>query len=229
MQVDRAAVTREFRAPDALIDRFAEQRDVSVLYKQEQQVKFLRREQNRFAAACDAHSSCVDAHISYGIPVSGLSGAAQDALHPRDQLHNIKRLDKIVIRSGAQTIDAVADRAARRQEDHRRFRRADQVHQFEAIRPRKHDIQKDQIEAHLLQKVCGRQAVIFAGAFVAARAEIQVDQPRDRYFIFHDQNPDHDFSSQKAFPEDSLHLPCIYIVSQERSAYQPCGNFVYFT
>ena len=50
------------------------------------------------------------------------------------------------------------------------------------------DIQKDQIEAHLLQKVCGRQAVIFAGAFVAARAEIQVDQPRDRYFIFHDQN-----------------------------------------
>ena len=164
-----------------------------------------------------------------GMVSPGLSGAAQDALHPRDQLHNIKRLDKIVIRSGAQTIDAVADRAARRQEDHRRFRRADQIHQFEAIRPRKHDIQKDQIEAHLLQKVCGRQAVIFAGAFVAARAEIQVDQPRDRYFIFHDQNPDHDFSSQKAFPEDSLHLPCIYIVSQERSAYQPCGNFVYFT
>ena len=40
---------------------------------------------------------------------------------------------------------------------------------------------------------------------------------------------DHDFSSQKAFPEDSLHPPCIYIVSQERSAHQPCGNFVYFT
>ena len=149
MKIHRAAVGIQFRLPDTLIDRIAEQCDAAVMNEQQQKFVFLVGEHHGFSAFGNLHGSRFDHNVSDLVAFFHLTRAPENAFHPSNQLYDLKGLYQVVVCAGTQTLHPVSHRTFRRDKYNRCPGRADLLHQFIPVRSGKHNIQKDQIVAVL--------------------------------------------------------------------------------
>ena len=109
VQIHGLAAVAVLAAPDVLVDRLAVERGAGVAGEKQQQVIFLMRERDLLRAAPDLHGARVDAQpadLDHGV---GLVVTPQHDVHAREQLHDLKGLDDIVLRAHAQAAHPVVD------------------------------------------------------------------------------------------------------------------------
>ena len=125
-----------------------------------------------------------------GMVSPGLSGAAQDALHPRDQLYNVEWLDKIVIRPGVEPAHAVGHAVFRREENDRRLvaALAHLRHERKAVHARHHHIEHNGVILRALKIGERLHAVKAAVDAVALGFECFGEDAVEVLFVLHDQN-----------------------------------------
>ena len=116
---------------------------------------------------------------------------AQDRLHPRQQLRDLKGLDDIVVRPQLQALDPVLEGVPRGGENDGDMQRGKILHQLEAVAAGEHHIQKNQVIPGFLHRVGGVQAVVHPIAVVARRGQGHVQQVGYGFFVLDDQNFNH--------------------------------------
>ena len=81
--------------------------------------------------------------------------AAQQRAQPRVELAQRERLDEVVVGAGVEAVDAVVDRVARGEHQHRRAvaRGAQPPADLEAVDARHHDVEHDRVDDALGERV----------------------------------------------------------------------------
>ncbi len=115
----------------------------------------------------------------------------EHGLHPREQLHYLKRLDKIVVRAQAQALHLVGHGALRCEKNHGNAQRLYEIQQLVAADLRQHDVQQHEVEALLLQQVRRLQPVVGADAGIPRLREVHLDKIVDGPLVLHDKYPVH--------------------------------------
>src|SRR6185437_258415 len=125
MDVDGALVDINVAAPDAVEQLLAGKHPPGMLEEKFQQAIFGRTEIDRTARARDAALFAVEFDVAIGQyggePLR--AGAAQQALHARQQFRHRERLDDVVVGAGGQAPHPLALLAARGQHDYRQLPR----------------------------------------------------------------------------------------------------------
>ena len=191
MQVHGAGVAHVLAAPDALVDGLAEEGDVAVADKEQQQLELLGRQRDgaraaRHGVGAGVYRQPADAYLGYRLP-----RAPEHGLHPREQLHYLKRLDKIVVRAQAQALHLVGHGALRCEKYHGNAQRLYEIQQLVAADLRQHDVQQHEVEALLLQQVRRLQPVVGADAGISRLREVHLDKIVDGPLVLHDKYPVH--------------------------------------
>ena len=194
MKVYGAAVAHVLIFPHTLVNCLSKKGDIFILQKQDQQIVLLGGERYDLPAPGDHPGLGVHHHVAHRDPVLRLVIAAQHGLHPGQQLRDLKGFDDIVVGPQAQALDPVLHRAAGGDENDGDLQGRQVLHQLEAVHPRKHHVQKDQVVPLGLHRVGGVRAVVQTVAGVARRGKAHVQQVRNGLFIFYNEYFNHGFA-----------------------------------
>ena len=164
------------------------------MQEEDQQIVLLGGEGHDLAAPGHQPGLGVHHHVVHRDAVLRLVVAAQNGLHPGQELRDLKGLDDVVVGPQAQALDPVLHRAAGGDEDDGDLQGGQVLHQLEAVHPREHHVQEDQVVPLGLHRVGGVGAVVQAVAGVARRSEAHVQQVRDGLFVLYDQNFNHSYA-----------------------------------
>ena len=210
MQVHGAAVSQEGLAPHPLVDPVPVQGHILILQKEQQQVILLGRQGHGLLPPAHHPGDGVHPNVRGQLQnTSGLAAAAQHRLHPGQQLHELKGLGDVVLRSQPQAPDPVLERSLGSEKDHRHVQRPAVVQQLIAVYPRQHDVQQGQVKGLLLQTVRRRGSVPGPDAVVPRPLQSSADQLGDGGLVLGDQ----DLVHGTHLLQSSIHQSAIIFVS----------------
>ena len=113
---------------------------------------------------------------------------AEHHIDTGQQLDGLKGLDDIVLRPQPQALDPIGDSGPGGDEDDGNFQGADVFHQLKAVNLGNHDVQQDEIEGSLFQKIGGGVPVIGADAVIPLLGQAEADHIGDGLFVLDDED-----------------------------------------